>query len=213
MIVRKPAHARSAFLDDFLRSLRDEGFGGAPLTLGYDEQGRQLFEFVPGWVPYPMAPYRLPDAAVLSATALIRDFHDAGARSPLSGGAETVCHSDLGPHNTVFRDGRAIALIDFDADTGPGRRIDDFDQAVWSFADLLEPAVPWPDQARTVRLMCDAYPGMTPGLVIDALTARFERARADHAANGRIPAARVFEDLLHRVSDYGDRIRGWSPSA
>jgi hypothetical protein len=37
---------------------------------------------------------------------------------------------------------RAIAIIDFEDDAGPGRRVDDFAQAVWGFADLTEPGVP-----------------------------------------------------------------------
>lgn len=46
---------------------------------------------------------------------------------------EVVCHGDLGPHNTVFRDQSAVAIIDWDGEVSPGRRAVDFAHAVWCF--------------------------------------------------------------------------------
>jgi hypothetical protein len=53
---------------------------------------------------------------------LIRCFHEATAGSPLAGGAEIVCHNELGPHNTIFVDGRPVAFIDWD-EAAPGSRL------------------------------------------------------------------------------------------
>jgi aminoglycoside phosphotransferase (APT) family kinase protein len=205
-VARKPVHARSAFLDALLGGLAAAGFDGVPRPLGYDGEGNQLFSFIPGWVP-AISPYALTDAQLISAADLIRRYHDAAARLPLCGGAETVVHSDLGAHNTVFRGDRAVALIDFDADSVPGGRLDDFAQGVWSFADLTERAVPVGEQARKTRLLCDAYPGMTPSLVVDSLVARFERARDQHRANGLRGGVEVFEGLLAFMAAHGDTIR------
>ena len=77
-----------------------------------------------------------------------------------------VCHGDLGPHNTVFDGDRAVALIDFEDDVGPGRRVDDLAQAVWGFADLTSAEVPVGEQARRTRLMCEAYGGVDPAEVV-----------------------------------------------
>lgn len=126
--------------------------------------------------------------------------------SPLRDGQEVVCHGDLGPHNTVFRGDAAVALIDWDADVGPGRRAVDFAHAVWCFADLTEAAVPVEEQARKTRLMCDAYPGMTPRVVVSELGDRFRRARAQHAEAGRTAGVEVFDRLLAWLMANGERV-------
>ena len=202
---RRPAHDRSAYVDALLQHLADVGFDGAPRPLGYDERGRQVLTFVDGEVPRA-APYLLSAAQLRSASALIRGFHDAAATSTLCADQETVCHGDLGPHNTVFRRERAAALIDFDADVGPGRRLDDFAHAVWCFADLTEAEVAVAEQARKAHLMCDIYGGVEVAAVLEALTARFHRARAQHLAMGRHGGVQVFEDLLRWMDLHGRRV-------
>ena len=202
---RRPAHDRAGYVDALLQHLAAVGFTGAPRPLGYDERGRQILTFIEGDVP-STNPYRLSDRRIRSATALIRAFHDAAATSGLCADQETVCHGDLGPHNTVFREERAVAVIDFDADVGPGRRVDDFAHAVWCFADLAEKDVAVAEQIRKTKLMCDTYGGITAAMMVEALTARFRRARAQHLAAGRHDGARVFEELLRWMAVHGERI-------
>jgi aminoglycoside phosphotransferase (APT) family kinase protein len=204
--MRRPAHDRAAYVDALLRHLTAVGFAGVPRPLGYDDQGRQILTFIEGEVPGGEGPYRLTDSRIRSATALIRAFHDATAASPFRGDQEVVCHGDLGPHNTVFDGARAIALIDFEDDVGPGRRVDDFAQAVWGFADLTSAEVPVAEQARKTRLMCDAYGDVTPPAVVQALTARFRRAHAHHQAAGLPGAVRVFDDLLSWMARFGGQV-------
>jgi len=204
--MRRPAHHRSSYVDAVLRHLADVGFTGAPCPLGYDDDGRQILTFIEGEVPAEEGPYRLPDARILSAAVLIRSFHDATAASAFRADQEVVCHGDLGPHNTVFRGERAVAIIDFEDDLGPGRRVDDFAQAVWGFADMTTPSVAVAEQARKTRLMCDTYGGMTPPAVVTALTERFRRAHDQHLAAGLTGAVRVFDDLLTWMARFGGRI-------
>lgn len=205
MTVRRPAHPRSGFVEALLRHLEVVGFDGAPRALGYDSQGRQVLTFIEGEVSHS-PPFALSDAQLASATKLVRDYHDATARSFLRDGQEVICHGDLGPHNTVFRGDAAVGLIDWNGDVAPGRRAVDFAHAVWCFADLTEVAVPVDEQARKARLMCDAYPGMTPAVVVSELIARFHRARAQHAAAGRVGGIDVFDRLLSWMEVHGDRI-------
>ncbi len=54
--------------------------------------------------------------------------------------------------------------------------------------------------------MCGAYPGMTTALVVRELTARFERARSQHAAAGRSGGVTVFERLLRWLDEHGEKI-------
>lgn len=99
-----------------------------------------------------------------------------------------------------------MASIDWDGDVQPGRRAVDFAHAVWCFADLIEADMPLAEQARRTRLMCDAYPGMTPQIVLSELTARFDRARAQHEAAGRCRAVEVFDRLLAWPDAHGEDI-------
>jgi hypothetical protein len=204
---RRPAHHRAGYVDALLEHLAAAGFAGAPRPLGYDDRGRQILTFIEGEVP-STNPYRLSDRRIRSAAALIRAFHDAAATSGLCADQETVCHGDLGPHNTVFRGEQAVALIDFDADVGPGRRVDDFAHAVWCFADLTEKDVARSEQIRKTNLMCETYGGITAAMMVEALTTRFHRAHAQHLSAGRPGGARVFEELLRWMAFHGKLIAG-----
>jgi aminoglycoside phosphotransferase (APT) family kinase protein len=144
----------------------------------------------------PQAPACLSDAAVVSAARLIREFHDATAGTRLAGDQEVVCHGDLGSHNIVFVKELAVGLIDWDGGVAPGLRVVDFAHAVWCCADVCEEEVDLAEQARKVRLMCDAYGGPGVAAVIDEITARFCRARDDHAAAGRVRSNAIFEAMV-----------------
>jgi hypothetical protein len=78
----------------------------------------------------------------------------------------------------------------------PGRRAVDFAHAVWCLGDLTEPDVPIAEQARRTALMCQAYPGMSPQLVVTGLTAGFIRARKQHRFARRAQAVEIFDRLI-----------------
>lgn len=61
---------------------------------------------------------------------------------------------------------------------------------------MTEGTVPIVEQARKVELMCDAYPGMTPAMVVNELALRFHRARDHHAAAERGGAVGIFDRLI-----------------
>ncbi|WP_222719554.1 phosphotransferase [Actinokineospora xionganensis] len=149
-----------------LTHLRSVGFPGAPRPLGIDERGREVLEFVPGEVPWPVAGTQLePDRALVVVGRLIRDFHDAVADFvPPAGatwqvlipadGAETIAHHDLAPWNLVVSEAR-WAFIDWDT-AAPGTRLWDLAYAAQSFAALTA-GVPTDVAARRLRLLVDAY--------------------------------------------------------
>jgi Ser/Thr protein kinase RdoA (MazF antagonist) len=141
--VRRPLHRNSRFVHALLRHFEAVGFDGAPRLLGTDGEGREILTYIEGEVfigPHEVGdPVRiLSDRQLASAGRLIRRFHDATAGTSLAGGAEVVCHPDLGQHNIVFRNEDAVAIIDWDEDVAPGPRILDLSHAVWCLAEIGE---------------------------------------------------------------------------
>lgn len=204
--VRRPRHARSAYVHTVLEHLLAVGFPGAPRPLGFDEQGREVLTYIPG-VVVAEAPALLSDARLAAAARLVRDFHDATAGTPLAAGGEVVCHGDLGSHNIVFDGEHAVGLIDWDDGVAPGRRLVDFAHAVWCCADVGEAEVEVAEQARKVRLMCDAYGWRDAVEVLDEIEDRLGGARDAHLANGCTPSVAVFEEMLNWMRRHGPEFK------
>lgn len=146
--VRRPG--MRAAVQELLAHLELVAFPGAPRYLGVDEMDRHVVSWVEGDVPVPPYPdWAMSEAALVSMGRLVRDYHDAVASfSPVASdwstewadpvGGPVVCHNDLYPENVVFRDGIAVALIDFDM-AGPGRPLWDLAIAVEEWAPLHAP--------------------------------------------------------------------------
>lgn len=167
--VRRPVGPNSAFVHRFLLELEQLGFGGAPRFLGIDDQGRQRLSYLPGWVAPDLAHGIWREEQLAAAVQLIRGFHDALADSKLANGAETVCHNDLGPRNTVHLNEAPQAFIDWDG-AAPGSRVTDLAHAVWRWAIISDTdELPLEEQVRRVRLMSDAYGGVDGSRLLDAV--------------------------------------------
>ena len=131
--VRRPDRATSASTKALLDHLEGVGFAGAPRYLGTDEEGREVLSYIPGRAAIePASPWVLSDAALVSVAQLLRGYHDAVAgfdpaphrwshAVPRRFRLDVVSHNDPNLDNVVFRDGRAVALIDFDL-ASPGSR-------------------------------------------------------------------------------------------
>ncbi len=153
--VRRPMGPRASFVHEPLRFLEAAGFGGAPRIMGVDERGREVLSFIEGSVPHGDEGRRLSDAHLVNAAALIRHLQDATAGSELAAGFEIVAHNELGPHNTVFVGDEPAAFIDWDA-AALGTRLSDVANAVWGFADVGGDGGALGEQARRIRVNCDA---------------------------------------------------------
>lgn len=179
--VRRPPGPNSPFVRTLLEHLRGHGFDAAPRYLGTDERGREIFSFQPGDVPADLDA-DISDEALDAAARLIRHYHDATAGSHLAGQSGVVCHNDLSPCNFVFRDGRPVGLIDFDA-AEPGQRLQDVGYAIFLWLNLGTDGPPPEEQARRIKLFCGAYGVIADDRVIvaiiDAVAANIRRLRAD----------------------------------
>ena len=74
-----------------------------------------------------------------------------------------VCHNDLAPRNTVFREGSPVAFVDFDL-ASPARPAWDVAHLAWQFVPLADDEgcarhgwrLP-PDRSERLRVLSDGY--------------------------------------------------------
>jgi hypothetical protein len=131
-----------------LAHLSAVGFDGAPRVLAVGPYTETL-TYIDGQAAVPpLAPDTLTDAALVSVADLVHRYHLAAASfdpagyqwpRPIPARFRTglVSHNDVHPANLVFRDGRAVALIDFDW-AGPGSATWDFAAAARYWAPLQD---------------------------------------------------------------------------
>lgn len=227
--VLRPSNQHSASILEFLSELDIAGFRGAPIPVGLEPDGRERLCFIPGDVAIPPYPrWAQTDSALASVAVLIRSLHDVSERvdtSSMTWSSEmadpdrgpVICHNDVCLENVVFRDGHAVALLDFDF-AAPGRRT--FDLA--AFARMCVPVdddvnstkLGWnpSDRPGRLRLVCDAYGLDTEGRseVLHSLDesigrgGEFVRRRAEAGEPGFV---RMWAEIggMERF----DRRRGW----
>jgi hypothetical protein len=133
-----------------LAHLAEAGFDGAPRVLAAGPVTETL-TYIDGQAAVPpLAENTLTDDALVSVADLLRRYHQAAASFdpagyrwprpiPVRFRTGLVSHNDAHPANLVFRDGRAVALIDFDW-AGPGSAIWDLAAAARYWAPLLDEA-------------------------------------------------------------------------
>jgi phosphotransferase family enzyme len=171
--VRRNPGDRAEFVHELLRHFEQCGWLGAPRLLGVDGQGREILTFIDGYVAWRSPADRVDSAESLTAVArLVRQFHDLTAGTPPAGDQEVVCHSDLSPKNTVYRDGgegmRPVAFLDWDL-AAPGARIHDVAHMCWQYLDLGPAVQDLATTSNRLRLMCDAYGLVDRSQIVDAL--------------------------------------------
>jgi Phosphotransferase enzyme family len=172
--VLRPSSPHTASIHAFLRAVRDAGFDGAPSPVGIDDDGRERLVYIDGDVPVPPYPdWSQSDTALASIATLLRGLHDAAGGFDPQGhtwndsladpaGGTVVGHNDVEPSNVVFRDGIAVALLDFEF-AAPGRPVYDLAQlarlCVPIEDDLDQARLGWRPADRPVRLrvVADAY--------------------------------------------------------
>jgi len=169
--VRRTTGPWTPRVQQLLTHLRARGITEVPEPLGIDEEGREILSFLPGNAAETLKEELRTDTVLTQAAFLLRRLHDAttdialawtdGWQSPPREPVEVICHGDFAPYNCVFNGTRLTGVIDFDnACSGP--RLWDIAYAVYRFAPVTAPTNPEnfgsvTEQARRVRLFCDAY--------------------------------------------------------
>jgi hypothetical protein len=133
---RQPSE-RSSYVHQVLQFLEHANFDWAPRFLGMDEQGWEVLSFIDGYVPHgqevPQQTWSLE--TMQDIFGHIRQLHDLTSGSELARGQECICHGDLSYANTVYRDGKAIAFIDWDW-VHPGQRVDDVAYGILQYLSI-----------------------------------------------------------------------------
>ncbi|WP_052848522.1 phosphotransferase [Streptomyces avicenniae] len=176
-VVERPAQAHAPALHRHLRALAAAGFPGVPAPVALDTAtGRERLTFLHGDVPLPPFPaWSMTEDVLAAVGALLRRLHDASATLPAPDtstawptdladprGGTLLCHNDVCPENVVFRDGRPVALIDFDL-AAPGRPLWDVAMAARYWAPVLDPESAasagraGQDPVRRLRVLADGY--------------------------------------------------------
>jgi Ser/Thr protein kinase RdoA (MazF antagonist) len=208
--IRKPATHATSSVEVFLIHLHDVGFTGAPRSLGRDDQGRHVLEYIPGSTLDMSHPPSLAELHRIGR--LIRELHTA-ARSfvpPVSAHWNVVIkpvaikpnteslirHHDLAPWNLV-RDGDRWVFIDWDG-SGPGYPLWDLAYAAQSFPPLIANGDPAEDAIR-LRSMIDGY-GLDqtereelPPLLVERTRAMYQLL-LNSSSSGQQPWARLYAD-------------------
>ncbi|TDD46759.1 aminoglycoside phosphotransferase family protein [Kribbella antibiotica] len=160
--VRKPALPQTAGVEALLEHLAGSEF--APRTLGRDERGRHVLEYIPGAIAETLTPFSLEDLHRVGR--LIRELHDAmeGFAAPTDAawqvvvpdpaGGDLICHNDLAPWNLVCNEDRWV-FIDWD-NAGPATRLWDLGYAATGFVPFTPDGDVRVDGPR-LRALVDGY--------------------------------------------------------
>jgi aminoglycoside phosphotransferase (APT) family kinase protein len=201
----------------YLRHLRAHGVDLVPEPFGFDEQGREVLEYLEGEVPaYPLPDAVWSDGFLQEAAGILRRLHDASRdllvpdavwQQPPRVPAEVVSVNDFAPYNLVVRSGRIAGVIDLDQ-ASPGPRVRDLAHLAYRLVPLTAPEngdglrTSAAERGRRLRLMADAYGGVSPEAILLAVPPLLEEiathaesaGRPDHAPLYRADAARLAID-------------------
>ena len=222
--VRRATGPWTPAVHGLLNHLAAAGLAGVPRVLGFDGQGREILEYLPGTSYGP----EVPDDVLADAMRWLAEYHRVVASYRPAGeivwrtsrgvlaADQIICMHDYGYYNWVGSEAGFSGVIDWDM-AGPGVPLDDIAFTAWNTAPLAmrgDPAY----QAARLRLMADAYGGdtFTPLQILEGAPIRAQRSarviRAGQVAGdaGMLNLAKVGEperterrlkDLQHRVPE------------
>ncbi|MEU4384876.1 phosphotransferase [Promicromonospora sp. NPDC023805] len=200
--VHRSMAERHEYVHELLRFLEQRGWSGAPRLLRVEAPATEVLSYLDGLSGADDAVRRAAsDPSCLAALArLVRELHDLTAGTSLAGDSEVVCHHDIDPRNTVFRQGasgiRPVAFIDWDL-AGPGRRIEDVAHLVWQVVPL-GPGTEVGRAARALLVVCQAYGSLDRSDLVPT-TLWWQRRCADGIEAG----ARAGEPAMVRLVELG----------
>ena len=146
--MRRAASPWTPTIHRLLAHVRAHGVAWVPRVHGFDEQGREVLEYIEGEVAHGDPAWIRSEAVLTDVVRALRQWHDATAtfkvrtddswfvpgREP----REVICHNDFAPYNHVFRDGRFVGAIDYDI-CYPAPRLWDLAYTAYRYVPLTPP--------------------------------------------------------------------------
>ena len=150
-----------------------------PRVLGFDEQGREVLDYMTGHVIE--APQEaLSEAQIVSLVTWTRDFHEAVAGFTHPGPwryfpvpqPTLIGHNDIAPYNSCFDGDDLVGVFDWDL-SGPTNPLNELAFMAWNCVPL------WADigadtAAQRLTLMTDTYGGFEAREVLLAVPGRIQ---------------------------------------
>lgn len=224
--VRRPASPFTDAIFALFAHLHDVGFEGVPRPLGRDDQDREVLTYIEGDVPIPPYPaWSMTDEALIGVARLQRWFHEAVASFDASAfawsdeladpqGGAVMGHNDICPENVVFRDGEAVALLDWDF-AAPGRPLWDIASLMSMWGPVRDPSDPVPgmeglEPFGRARLIADAY-GLDAAERAQILNVFVDRLSISLVERRAAAGEQAFVEMLARQGGAGraERRRRW----
>lgn len=171
--VTRPAGPHTTTVHSFLRHLRAKGVDCVPEPLSLDGETETL-RFIEGESGGDGWKHQHGEHGLRSAAHLLRRIHDASVdwvppndavfAAPAAAGGDVFVNADPGPWNFVWRDGEAVALIDWDF-LHRAPRLSDVAYALRWFAPVRDDqaAIEWhhfpevPCRRARIEAFLDAY--------------------------------------------------------
>jgi Ser/Thr protein kinase RdoA (MazF antagonist) len=192
--VSRPSRPNSEFIQELLGHLHKNGCGFVPEPLGFDNKGREMLSYIEGDVPSDLGMY--DDDSLATTAKMIRSYHDASRGFVTASKPEVICHNDLSPCNFVFREGKPVAMIDFDA-AAPGSIAMDLGYAAWLWLDLGSDDFSVKEQQRRFELFLNAYGKNNLKLVKEAMLSRQKILMLEGKRLGNVAMAAWAENSYH----------------
>jgi hypothetical protein len=183
--VRRPSGPWTPAVHGLLDHLAEAGLPGVPRVLGFDDQGREILDYLPGRT-YDTMSEQVPDEILTAALRWLREYHHVVASyrpagvvrwrtsQGVLGPDEIICMHDFGGYNWVCDADGFAGVIDWDM-AGPGRPMDDIAYAAWNTVPLAHD-IPPDFAVHRLRLMSSAYGGIEPLDILHAVPVRAMRS-------------------------------------
>lgn len=184
--VRRPAGYWTPAVHALLNYLADAGLDGVPRVHGYDDQGREVLDFLPGTTP-GTDEQQVSDDLLVQGLRWLRRYHEAVASfrpageirwrtaTAVLGEEQIVCMHDFGWYNWVADGNEFAGAIDWDM-AAPGVPMDDIAFCAWNTAALVDHGLAPGRAADRLRLMASAYGGVEPLAILHAAPERAMRS-------------------------------------
>jgi hypothetical protein len=147
-----------------------------PRVLGFDDQCREILDFLPGRVidneAESLSDARLPRVVDAGLPCCGRGLRPSRTMALLRGGTPLVGHNDIAPNNACFEGDDLAGVFDWDL-AGPTTPLNELAFIAWNRVPL------WRDigagsAARLLTLIADTYGGFNGGQLLRAVPARIQ---------------------------------------